>query len=128
MKNLFEERAAEEVKVRLARLRPDSGRLWGRMDAAQAVAHCAAGLELAPGERRPPQTLFGRPADCAEAVGKSILPVTPVVDYDDEAISFYTNKLGFALTEDTRQSEPGCERRRSHDRRLERFRTVHEAA
>ncbi len=69
MKNLFEERAAEEVKGRLARLQPDSGRLWGRMDAAQAVAHCAAGLELALGDRRPPQTLFGR------TVGRLLKPL-----------------------------------------------------
>jgi Protein of unknown function (DUF1569) len=60
MKNLFEAAAVEEVKERLARLRPDSGRLWGKMNAAQAVAHCAAGLELAVGDRLPPRKLLGR--------------------------------------------------------------------
>lgn len=49
-----------EVKRRVVRLRPDSERLWGRMDAAQALAHCAAGLELALGARRPPRKLLGR--------------------------------------------------------------------
>jgi hypothetical protein len=60
MKNLFEAAAVEEVKERLARLRPDSGRLWGKMNAAQAIAHCSAGLELAVGDRLPPRKLLGR--------------------------------------------------------------------
>jgi len=40
MKNLFEAARVEEVKERIARLRPDSQRQWGKMNAAQAVAHC----------------------------------------------------------------------------------------
>jgi len=49
MKNLFEAARVEEVKERIARLRTDSQRQWGKMNAAQAVAHCSAGLELAVG-------------------------------------------------------------------------------
>ena len=60
MKNLFEAAAVDEVKGRIAHLRPDSERLWGKMNAAQAVAHCAAGLELALGDRLPPRLLLGR--------------------------------------------------------------------
>jgi hypothetical protein len=60
MKNLFEAATVEEVKERLAHLRPDSGRLWGKMNAAQAVAHCSAGLELAVGDRLPPRKFLGR--------------------------------------------------------------------
>jgi len=60
MKNLFEAATVNEVKARMMHLRPDSGRLWGKMNAAQAVAHCAAGLELAMGDRRPPQLWLGR--------------------------------------------------------------------
>ncbi len=60
MKNLFEPARVEEVKERIAHLRPDSQRLWGKMNAAQAVAHCAAGLELAAGTRIPPRLLVGR--------------------------------------------------------------------
>jgi len=59
MKNLFEPERIEEVKVRLTKLRPASPREWGRMNAAQAVAHCAAGLELALGDRTPPRMLVG---------------------------------------------------------------------
>ena len=60
MKNLFEVAMVDEVKQRMTQLRPDSQRLWGKMNAAQAVAHCTAGLELALGDRRPPRLLIGR--------------------------------------------------------------------
>jgi Protein of unknown function (DUF1569) len=60
MKNLFEAARVEEVKERIARLRPESERQWGKMNAAQAVAHCSAGLELALGDRIPPRSLLGR--------------------------------------------------------------------
>src|ERR1700710_2896817 len=59
MKNLFEATTVEEVKERLLHLRPESERLWGTMNAAQAVAHCAAGMELATGDQRPPRKLVG---------------------------------------------------------------------
>ncbi len=60
MKKLFEAAAAEEVKQRMAQLRPDSQRLWGRMTLAQALAHCSLGLQLADGTRRPPRMFLGR--------------------------------------------------------------------
>ena len=55
MKNLFDATTAEEVKQRIARLRPDSPRQWGTMSPGQAAAHCSAGIELATGERKPPR-------------------------------------------------------------------------
>ena len=60
MKNLFEAAKVDEVKQRIALLRPDSDRQWGRMNAAQAVAHCTASFEMALGERLPPRMLIGR--------------------------------------------------------------------
>jgi hypothetical protein len=60
MKNLFEPARVEEVKRRMAQLGPDSQRQWGKMNAAQAVAHCSGGLELALGEKTPPRVLVGR--------------------------------------------------------------------
>jgi len=60
MKNLFEAARVEEVKARVAQLRPDSTRLWGKMSPAQAVAHCAAAMELAVGDRVPPRMFVGR--------------------------------------------------------------------
>jgi hypothetical protein len=60
MKTLFEAATVQEVKQRMTHLRPDSARLWGKINAAQAVAHCTAGLELALGDRRPPRMFIGR--------------------------------------------------------------------
>ncbi|MGH9648506.1 MAG: DUF1569 domain-containing protein [Bryobacteraceae bacterium] len=60
MKNLFEAARAAEVKERTAQLRPESGPLWGKMNAAQALAHCSLGIEWALGDRIPPRMLIGR--------------------------------------------------------------------
>ncbi len=46
MKHLFEPERVEEVKHRMAQLRPDSGRLWGKLDPAQMLAHCSAAIEI----------------------------------------------------------------------------------
>jgi hypothetical protein len=59
MKNLFDVGAANEVKARLGRLRPDSERQWGSMNAAQAVTHCSRGLEMGLGTLRPPRVIIG---------------------------------------------------------------------
>jgi transposase InsO family protein len=58
MKNLFEAARVEEVKHRMARLRPDSERLWGSMTAAQMAAHCSSSLEWAVGDRVPPRGML----------------------------------------------------------------------
>jgi Protein of unknown function (DUF1569) len=60
MKNLFDAARVEEVKQRIARLRHDSERQWGKMNAPQAVEHCSRGFELALGDRQPPRVLLGR--------------------------------------------------------------------
>ena len=60
MTNLFDAATVEEVKERLAKLRPDNERLWGKMTAAQALAHCSAALEDAVGLRFPKRRFMGR--------------------------------------------------------------------
>jgi hypothetical protein len=60
MKNLFEASTVEEVKERMAELRPDSVGLWGKMNPAQTLAHCSAAMEMAVGERTPRRILIGR--------------------------------------------------------------------
>jgi Protein of unknown function (DUF1569) len=60
MKNLFESATVRGVKVRLADLKPESRRLWGKMNAAQSLAHCSAGMEMAMGQSHPPRVLIGR--------------------------------------------------------------------
>jgi hypothetical protein len=60
MQSLYDSAAVEEVNRRLAALGPTTPRLWGKMDASQMVAHCAAAMEMALGERDVPQVLIGR--------------------------------------------------------------------
>jgi hypothetical protein len=60
MKNLFEPATVESIKDRIAQLRPDSERLWGKMNPAQAAAHCSASLEWAVGDTFPPRMFLGR--------------------------------------------------------------------
>jgi Protein of unknown function (DUF1569) len=60
MKSLFEGATVEEVKGRLAQLKPDSEREWGKMNPAQALAHCSAAIEMAMGAKKPPRIFIGR--------------------------------------------------------------------
>jgi hypothetical protein len=60
MKSLFEGARAGEMKQRITKLRPDSERLWGKMNPAQALEHCSRGMEMALGDRTPPRVLVGR--------------------------------------------------------------------
>jgi len=60
MKNLFETATADEIKQRIGQLAPNSARQWGKMNVAQAMAHCAATMEWAVGERVEPRMFIGR--------------------------------------------------------------------
>jgi hypothetical protein len=60
MNSLFDTQTAEEILQRIDNLKVDSPRTWGKMDVAQMMAHCVAGLETAVGDRNPPQSLFGK--------------------------------------------------------------------
>src|ERR1700719_4931833 len=60
VKDLFEVATVEEVKVRMAQLRPESERQWGQMNPAQMLAHCSATIGMAIGKVSPPRILIGR--------------------------------------------------------------------
>src|SRR5712691_10485580 len=60
MKNLFETAAANEITDRMAHLRPDSARQWGKMNVAQMLAHCSAAIGMAEGKVTPARILIGR--------------------------------------------------------------------
>jgi hypothetical protein len=60
VKSLFAAATLEEVNGRMALLRPDSERLWGKMSAAQMLAHNAAAMEMAVGITFPPRRFVGR--------------------------------------------------------------------
>lgn len=50
MDTLFDPAARDAVLARIAALRADSARQWGKMNAAQTLAHCALGIEAATGD------------------------------------------------------------------------------
>src|SRR6266853_6583319 len=60
VKNLFEAATVEEVRGRLAQLRPESERQWGKMNPAQMLAHCSAAMGMAMGKVTPARILIGR--------------------------------------------------------------------
>lgn len=65
MKNLFDATVANQVKTRLGQLEPQSAGLWGKMTAAQMLAHCSVSMQWAVGEVVPekgalPARLIGR--------------------------------------------------------------------
>jgi hypothetical protein len=65
MKNLFDATVANQVKIRLEKLQPQSERRWGKMTAAQMLAHCSVSMQWAVGELVPEkgallQRLMGR--------------------------------------------------------------------
>ena len=47
MKNLFDATVANQVKTRLGKLEPQSERRWGKMTAAQMLAHCSVSMQWA---------------------------------------------------------------------------------
>jgi hypothetical protein len=60
MKNLYDAARVVEVKARLAQLRAESPRLWGKMNAPQAVAHCSRAMGWALGDLRMSRLFLGR--------------------------------------------------------------------
>jgi hypothetical protein len=65
MRNLFDATVASEVKARLRKLGSESERRWGKMTAAQMLAHCSVSMQWAVGELVPekaalPVRLMGR--------------------------------------------------------------------
>ena len=60
MKHLFDPGVASDVKQRILRLGPQSERLWGTMTAAQTLAHCTSGLQMAMGTIKPKRAPFPR--------------------------------------------------------------------
>lgn len=65
MKNLFDASVANQLKTRLGNLGPQSQRHWGKMTAAQMLAHCSVSMQWAVGEVVPdrgalPARLMGR--------------------------------------------------------------------
>ena len=60
MDTLFDPAARERILRRIDALRSDSPRQWGKMTAAQMLAHCAIAIEAATGDRPMKQIFIGK--------------------------------------------------------------------
>ena len=60
MPNFFEAPHGDGILARLEALGPDSARQWGKMTAAQMLAHCSIAVEAANGDRPMKQILLGK--------------------------------------------------------------------
>ena len=60
MRNLFDPADRQSILDRLSRLDPAAARQWGKMGAAQMLAHCSIALEAATGDKPRKQALIGK--------------------------------------------------------------------
>jgi len=60
MKTLFDDGDREGILQRIAALRPDAARQWGKMNASQMLCHCAQALETGTGDRPLKQKFLGK--------------------------------------------------------------------
>ena len=58
--NLFHPADRARIEERIRILAPGAVRQWGKMDAAQALAHCCVGIEAATGDRPMRQKFIGK--------------------------------------------------------------------
>jgi hypothetical protein len=60
MKNLFNQNDTTEILNRVDNLKPTSQPLWGKMEAAQMLAHCSKVLEMGTGQTNLPRIFIGK--------------------------------------------------------------------
>jgi hypothetical protein len=60
MKSLFEKSAVDDLLERIEKLTPQTQHQWGKMTVDQMLAHCAAGLDMASGNIKPPRAFIGK--------------------------------------------------------------------
>ena len=60
MPSLFEPAAKQAILERLSKLGQQASRQWGKMDAAQMMAHCSVAMEAATGDKPLKQRFVGR--------------------------------------------------------------------
>ena len=60
MKNLYNPQDVTEVLTRIDAINPTVQRQWGKMKPEQMMAHCAAALEVAVGQKMPKRMLIGK--------------------------------------------------------------------
>ncbi|OYU96311.1 MAG: hypothetical protein CFE21_07895 [Bacteroidetes bacterium B1(2017)] len=59
MKSLYDIETLAEVLDRVSQIKADTTPIWGKMNAAQMMEHCARALDFVTGKTKPPRTLLG---------------------------------------------------------------------
>jgi hypothetical protein len=59
MNHLFQSSTADDIILRLQKIKADTKPLWGKMNAAQMMAHCQAPMEVYLGNLKLKQSLVG---------------------------------------------------------------------
>ena len=59
MKSLFEKPSYDEIILKFSKLTPQSQRQWGKMDAAQMMAHCKEAFRVPIGETKLKRSFIG---------------------------------------------------------------------
>lgn len=60
METLFQKETADRIISRIEGLEPAAVRQWGKMNAAQMMAHCSTTLDMASGRLNPARMFVGR--------------------------------------------------------------------
>jgi hypothetical protein len=94
MKNLFDAAVVDQVKTRLGQLEPQSERRWGKMTAAQMLAHCAMSMQWAVGEVTPEKGPLA-----ARVMGRL---VKPMVLRDDDLMRKHSPTIKSLIVADER--------------------------
>lgn len=120
MKSLYEAVVADEIRERIGRLQPSSKPLWGKMNVAQSLAHCALAMENALGDfdlpRHPLGRFIGRFAKrsiLAKGKIERSAPTHPAVLVADER-NFETERQRLLRTVDRFSSGPAACTRQPH--------------
>lgn len=95
MKSIFDASSTKEVLDRIDQLQPDSQPLWGKMNAAQMLAHCSAFQEVAVGNAHEPRSWLGI------FIGRFVKPLF----YNDKPLPQNMSTMTSIIVKDSREFE-----------------------
>ncbi len=114
MKSLFDKPAYEEIMGRLDKLTAQSNRQWGKMSAAQMLAHCKEAFKVPLSEKSPPKifpmNLIGwmmKSKLYNDSAWKRNLPTAPNFKIKDERVFEHEKQALTMLVNKFHQSSPG---------------------
>ncbi|MCM3712483.1 DUF1569 domain-containing protein [Alkalihalobacillus oceani] len=100
MRNLFNQLDAEDILIRIDHVSADAKAQWGKMDAAQMLAHCSAFQDIAMGNSFPSRGWLGR------LVGRFAKPLF----YNDKPLPKNMSTIPDILITEPKEFEPEKEK------------------